>query len=138
MHHPSNSCDFHGAIKCATVLALGKFFASQNVAKESQCGSVCAHAALPLLRTLFPDAMRCRSHQTVATSVGRSSVQLFLLLESSLPHKMLPKSPSVALSVPTLRCRCFALCFLMACDVRPLTQLRLPWGDQVCNCSRSW
>src|SRR6185312_10066367 len=68
----------------------------------------------------------------------RSSVQLFSLLESSLPHKMLPKTPSLALSVPTLRCRCFALCFLMPCDVGVITRLQLPCGDQVCNCSRSW
>src|SRR6185437_3020759 len=67
-----------------------------------------------------------------------SSVQLFSLLESSLPHKMLPKSPSLAVSVPTLRCRCFALCFLMPRDVGVIKRLQLPWGDQVCNCSRSW
>src|SRR6185312_10986993 len=57
MQDPSHSCEFHGAIKCAAVLAVAKFFASQNVAKESQFGSVCAHSALPLLRTLVPDAM---------------------------------------------------------------------------------
>src|SRR6185312_3310490 len=74
---------------------------------------------------------------TVANSMGRSSVQLFSQLQSSLPHKMLPKSPSLALSVPTLRCRCCALWFLMPCDARSLTQLRIPWGDQVCSCSRS-
>src|SRR6185312_7180375 len=60
MQDPSHSCEFHGAIKCAAVLAVAKFFASQNVAKESQFGSVCAHSALPLLRTLFPDAMSCK------------------------------------------------------------------------------
>src|SRR6185312_10986992 len=76
MQDPSHSCEFHGAIKCAAVLAVAKFFASQNVAKESQFGSVCAHSALPLLRTL-------------------------------------------------------------SCDARSLTQLRIPWGDQVCSCSRS-